>query len=78
MAGITREQAETQLAAALDNLTRVRKVQETQVSSTTGGRRTVFPALEAAQKEVEYWDLKVKQLSRGHGGPVFLRAVPLG
>ena len=76
MAGISLQRAQTELDAALDNLSRVRKVQETQVSSQTGGRKTVLPALEAAQKEVEYWDQKVKSLSRS--GIASFLAVPLG
>ncbi len=76
MAGITLAQAQEQLSAALDNLTTIRRVAETQVSGTTGGRRTVFQSLADAQADVDRWDRIVRTLSRG-GGIIAMRAVPI-
>lgn len=75
MAGITLAQAQEQLDAALENLKNVRQLAETQVSGSTGGRKTVMQNLADAQADVRYWDQTVRSLSRS--GIVTMRAVPI-
>lgn len=76
MAGITLEQAQAQLDAALAGRASLTGVQETQVSGTTGGRKTIYRTLADANADVLFWDRKVKELSRV-GIQTFL-AVPRG
>lgn len=76
MAGITLAQAQEQLDAALDNLKSVRKIAESQVTGTTGGRKTVYQSLADAQADVDRWDRVVRSLSRC-GGIITQRAVPI-
>lgn len=76
MAGITLQQAQDQLSAALDNLTRARTVREVQVAGSVGGRKTTNHDIDKLQGEVDFWDRKVRALSRGGIG--FLQVVPRG
>lgn len=80
MAGITLEQAQEQLSAALDNLLRARKVRESQVAGSVGGRKTTNHDLSQLQADVDYWNNQVKLLSRrgGLGGIVTYHGVPCG
>jgi hypothetical protein len=75
MAGITLAIAQQNLDDALAALADARKQQEYQLLSTTGGRKVTRGSHESLVKEVQFWDQKVKALSRGGGIRTFL-AVP--
>tara|TARA_Y100000310_G_scaffold342185_1_gene444179 strand:+ start:1853 stop:2068 length:216 start_codon:yes stop_codon:yes gene_type:complete len=61
MAGITLSNAETQLSQWLDALTAI----STSQSYSIGGRSLTRANLSDVEKQVEFWDKKVKNLSRG-------------
>ena len=73
--GITLDIANANLTAALAALQDARTQQEYQLLSTTGGRKVVRGSLAELRTDVQYWDQKVKALSRG-GIRTYL-AVPL-
>jgi hypothetical protein len=75
--GITLEQAQTNLAGALDALAAARQAQSYQVGSQSGARRVDRGSHESLLKEVQYWEQKVATLSRG-GGLRTYYGVPCG
>lgn len=77
MAGITLAQAQDQLDAALAALQAAGTQQEYQLASATGGRRVQRASYDQLLKSVQYWEQKVKFLSRG-GQLASALAVPRG
>lgn len=65
MAGITLAQAEAQLSTWLTALT---DIAENGQAVTIHGRSYTAADLDQVQKQVDIWDSKVKQLSRGSTG----------
>jgi len=76
MAGITLQQAEDALSAAVAALASAGSMQSYSVSSTSGGRTVQRAAHADLLKTVQYWEQKVAQLSRGRGLKTW-SAVPL-
>lgn len=76
MPGITLDIAQANLDAALTALQAAGTQQEYQLLSTTGGRKVTRASYAELQKAVEFWDQKVKALSRGGGIRTYL-AVPV-
>lgn len=75
MSGITLAIAQANLDAALAALQDARVQQEYQLLSTTGGRKVTRGSLAELRLDVQFWDQKVKALSRGGGIRTF-QAVP--
>ena len=65
--GITLEDAQAALAAAQTALAAARSQQSYQIAAATGGRSVTRASHADLLKEVQYWDQKVAQLSRGGG-----------
>jgi hypothetical protein len=61
MAGITLAQAQTMLTASIAALTAAMSVK----SYTISTRSKTNPEVDALQRQVEYWEAKVKELTRG-------------
>jgi hypothetical protein len=68
MAGITAEQAQTQLDQWLAALTAISSSQEYTISTPGGSRRLVRANLAEVQNQVDYWNSKVIELARGSSG----------
>ena len=68
MPGITLEQAETQLSNWMAALTAISSAQEYTISGGSGSRRLVRADLPEVQKQVDYWNAKVIELSRTGSG----------
>lgn len=68
MAGITLAQAETQLSNWMAALTAISSAQEYTISTPGGSRRLVRADLAEVQKQVDYWNAKVIELSRVGSG----------
>ena len=64
MAGITLADAEAKLTTWMTALDKIAEGQE----YTIGSRNLKRANLKEVQEQVEYWDGKVKQLSRGSSG----------
>jgi hypothetical protein len=75
--GITLEQAQANLAGALEAIAAARLQQSYQVGSQSGARRVDRGAHESLLNEVKYWEQKVATLSRG-GGLRTYYGVPCG
>jgi hypothetical protein len=76
MAGITLAQAQAQLDQWLAALTAISSAQEYTISTPGGSRRLVRADLAQVQQQVDYWNGKVKDLSRGSGGIRMRYGVP--
>jgi len=72
MAGITLTQAEAKLATWLDAEDRVAQGQE----YTIGSRTLKRADLKEVREQVQFWDGKVKELSRGTSGMRIRGATP--
>ena len=75
MAGITLAQAEAQLSTWLTALT---DIAQNGQEVTIHGRTYKAADLDRVQKQVDYWDGKVKQLSRGTTGVRIRGITPVG
>lgn len=62
---ITLEQAQQNLADAMEALAASRKQQGYSVTSTTGGRTTNRALHQSLLEEVKFWERRVAQLQRG-------------
>jgi hypothetical protein len=65
MAGITLDQAQTQLNNWLAAIERISVGQSYSITTGEGSRTLTRADLGDAQKQVEYWDRQVKRLTRG-------------
>lgn len=65
MAGITLAQAEAKLQKWLDALDKVAEGQSYSISTGNGSRSLTRANLGEIQQQVEFWDSRVKKLSRG-------------
>ena len=65
MPALTLAQAEEQLAEAYSALSAARKMQDYQISTSTGGRRVQRASLADLMKDVQYWQRQVNSLARG-------------
>jgi len=63
--GITTAEAETKLTNALAALDKAMEAQSYNISSGGGGRSISRADVSSLQDAVDYWDNKVRQLSRG-------------
>lgn len=68
MAGITLAQAQTQLDNWLAALTAISQGQEYTISTPGGSRRLVRANLGEVQTQVEFWNARVIELTRGNRG----------
>lgn len=74
MAGITLAQAEEKLKIWMDALDALANVQ----SYSIGGRSFTRASLPDVREQIEWWDRKVKRLSRRGGGISVVGAEPHG
>lgn len=65
MAGITKEQAEAQLAAWLAASQAVAQGQSYTISTDSGSRSLTRANAQEILRQVAFWDAQVKRLSRG-------------
>jgi len=65
MAGITLAQAEAKLTTWMAALDKIAVGQSYTISSGTGSRTLSRANLTEVQAQIEYWDAKVKHLTRG-------------
>lgn len=63
MAGITLEQAQTQLAAYLAASEKISQNQSYEIDTGNGRRKLTRADLAEVQKSIEFWDRKVKELT---------------
>jgi hypothetical protein len=75
--GITLDQAQTNLDAALAALAAARGQQSYQIAAATGGRSVTRASAADLLKEVQYWEQKIASLKRG-GKPSMASAVIRG
>lgn len=68
MAGITLEQAQAKLNLWLEAEEKIASAQEYSISSGNQSRRLVRADLPEVRRNIDYWNGKVIQLSRGSSG----------